>query len=331
MKKIMNNSDNYDSDVVAGFIRMYENNLVFPNGDLSSILLKDKPEKNQCVCIGICDGGHMPAFAGYIKKGILNGASIGKVFKAPNAEDIYKTAKLANMGDGVLLIPMQWNQSLKSEVDKAVNRLKKQNIDARVIEIRDDCMQPKNDISIRISGAGIFLACKIAGAAAMSGMNIDEIEKLLIKVNKNMRTAMNITSSFSLPKDSNPYISFDDNMMQVGVGLHGEEGFETIEMPKAYTVAEHLFRHRINKELNVQAGEEIVLLINDPGSSTLDELLIIYQEEVKQFELKGATIVKSYVGRYVTTLDMDGVSITALRVDEQMKQYLLATEDTLLI
>ena len=327
MNKFMNKAEDYDNEVAKGFIKAYGEKLVFPNGDLSCVVLKEKLKCDQVVCIGVCDGGHMPAFAGYVAKGMLSACSIGKTFRAPSANDICQTVRLAEMGKGVILLPLIWNEELSKEVQIAVETLRKDNIDVSVSEIRDDCMQPKNDVSNRLTSAGIFFACIIAFKAASAGKSKEEIMQLLKKVNDNMRTAANVGGSFCLPTTNEPYMNIEKGKMQVGVGLHGEAGFEIIDFPVAYMTAEHLFRHRINKELNIQPGEDIALLINDLGSATIDEMLIIYQEEAHQFELKGANIVRSFIGRYVTTLDMDGLSITALRLDEQMKKYILEAND----
>lgn len=329
MNKFMNKAEDYDKEVAQGFIKAYGEKLIFPNGDLSCVVLKEKPLNSQVVCVGICDGGHMPAFAGYVASGILFACSVGKTFHSPRAIDIFQTVRLAEMGKGVILIPLIWNEELNKEVQIAVELLKKEGIDVSATEIRDDCMQPKNDSSKRLTGAGIFFACSIASKAASEGKSKEEIMQLLKKVNDNMRTAANVGGSFYLPTTNEPFMNIEKGKMQVGVGLHGEQGFEMIDFPPAYMSAEHLFRHRINKELNIQPKEDIALLINDLGSTTIDELLIIYQEETRQFELNGANIVRSFIGRYVTTLDMDGISITALKLDEQMKKYIIETDDIL--
>lgn len=327
MSKFMNKVDDYDNEVARGFIKAYGKDLVFVNDDLSSIILKDLPIQKKVACVGICDGGHMPAFAGYVSKGMLDGCCVGKTFKSPSCKNIYDTVKRVDMGKGILLFPLIWNIDIKNEVDNAVSQLAKENIDVTIVEIRDDCMQPKNNPALRLTSSGIYLACRIASKAALEGKSKDYILKLMDQVNKNMRTAANVGGSFYLPNSNIPYMKIESGKMQVGVGLHGEEGFEMIDFPSAYLTAEHLFRHRINKELNIQPGDDFILLINDLGSSTIDEMLIIYQEEVHQFELKGANVIKSFIGRYITTLEMDGVSITALRVDEKTKKYFLDDDD----
>ncbi|MBQ1877528.1 MAG: dihydroxyacetone kinase subunit DhaK, partial [Erysipelotrichaceae bacterium] len=280
--------------------------------------------------VGVCDGGHMPAFAGYVGKGMLHGASVGKTLKSPSEDDIYDVIVGTEKGKGCIVIPLIWNDELRNNVENAVGKARENNIDVRIAEIRDDCMQPRNDASVRKTHAGVFFACKIAGSAAEDGRSIDEIMNLLKRVNDNVRTAADIGHSFYLPGQKTPYLQIDEDMMQVGVGLHGEPGFEMVEFPTAYLIAEHLFRHRLNKELKVQPGEEIALMVNDMGSTTLEECLIVFQEEARQFEMKGATIVKSYVGRYMTTLDLDGVAISALRLDEETKKYLLAESDAMI-
>jgi len=327
MNKIMNKPEDYEREVASGFIRAYGEHLLFPNGDLSSVILRKSPETAQTVCVGICDGGHMPVFAGYVKPKMLNACCIGPIFKSPKVTDIIQTVKKVDMGKGVILIPMIFNEEINQTVNTALELLKKDGMNVDVAEIRDDCMQPKNDESIRLTSAGVFLACVIAGGACWDKKEKDDVLSLLKRVNQNMRSAANVGGSFYLPNSNQPFMKIDDGKMQIGVGLHGEEGFEMVDFPSAYLTAEHLFRHRINKELNIQPNEEVVLLINDLGSATIDEMLIVYQEEANQFELKGAKIIRSYIGRYVTTLDMDGVCITALRVDETMKKYIVTSED----
>ena len=323
----MNDPSDYDAEVARGFIKLHSDSLIFPKNDLRQVIRKEVPEVPQTALIGVCDGGHMPAFAGYVGKGMLHGAATGKTFEAAKAEDIFEVIKQADMGKGCILIPLIWNEEASEELKKAVFKAEKENIKVSIAEIRDDCMQPKENKETRLSSAGVFFACKTAGAAAEEGKDLEQILTLLKKVNENMRSAANCGTSFSLPGSKTPFMQIDDGMMQVGIGIHGEPGFEMVSFPSAYEIAEHLFRHRLNKELNFQPNEKAAVLINDLGSTTLDELMIIYGIEAQQFENKGTEIIKAFLGRYLTILDADGVSITALRLDDELEKYLLNDSD----
>ena len=328
MNKIMNEPVNYDREVADGFIRAFGSQLLFPNGDLSVVIRKQKPETAEVAVIGVCDGGHMPAFAGYVGRGMLHGASVGRTFEVPDSEDILSVIENCNMGKGTVIIPLIWNDKLDDAVKAAAESAERRGIKVAVAEIRDDCLQPRNDPKQRKSSAGVFFGCKIAGAAAEEKKSIDEITDILQRVSENTRTASDVGTSFCLPDSKDPFMQVDEGKMQVGVGLHGEPGFEMVDYPRGYEIAEHLFRHRLNAELNVKPEESVAIMINDTGSCTLDELLIIFQEEARQFEAKGAAIIQPFIGRFVTTLDMDGVSISAIRLDEEMKKYLLEPADT---
>lgn len=327
MNKIMNDPANYDRELAAGFIKAFDGSILFPHGDLSVAVRKKMPENGEVAIVGVCDGGHMPAFAGYIGEGLLHGASIGETFKVPSADDIFEVIHRCNMGKGVIIIPLIWNKDLDGVICRAREMAEAGGIRTRTGDIRDDCLQPRNTPELRKGSAGVFFALKIASAAAADGRSLEEITDLISRVNNNTRTATDVGGSFCLPGSNKPFMQIDEGKMQVGVGMHGEPGFEMVDFPTGYEIAEHLFRHRLNAELQVRAGEEVAIMINDAGSATIDELLIIYQEEARQFEAKGVTVVKPYIGRYVTTLDMDGVSISAIRLNEEMKGYLLAEAD----
>lgn len=327
MNKIMNDPVNYDREVADGFIKAYGSQLLFPKDDLSVVARKGLKNRNEVAIIGVCDGGHMPLFAGYVGRGMLHGASVGKTFSIPAADDILAVIELCEMGMGTIILPFVWNERLNKEIEKAVSEAGKKNINVQIAQIRDDCLQPRNYPDQRMSSAGIFYGCKIAGAAAEAGKDIDEIINILTRVNNNTRTATDVGTSFCLPYSKEPFMQINDGMMQVGVGMHGEPGFEMVEYPTGYEIAEHLFRHRLNAELQFRKGEEVAVMINDTGSATIDELLIVYQEEARQFEQKGVHIVKSFIGRFVTALDMDGVSISVIKLDEELKKYLQASAD----
>ncbi len=324
MNKIMNDPVNYDKEVADGFIKAFGSDLLFPKGDLSAVIRKVKPETAEVAVIGVCDGGHMPVFAGYVGKGMLHGASVGRTFEVPESEDILSVIVNCQMGKGAVIIPLIWNEKMSDAIRSAAASAERKGIKVAIAEIRDDCLQPRNDPELRKSSAGIFFACKIAGAAAEEKKDIDEITAILERVNDNTRTASDVGTSFCLPDSREPFMQIDEGKMQVGVGLHGEPGFEMVDYPRGYEIAEHLFRHRLNAELNIRPKDPVAIMINDTGSCTLDELLIIYQEEARQFEAKGAEIIRPFIGRFVTTLDMDGVSISAIRLDSEMKNCLLA-------
>lgn len=321
MNKYMNEKETYFKEVSEGFLKSHQDVLSL-TGDLKQIVRRRSPEKKEVAVIGLGDGGHLPCFAGYVQEGMLHGSVSGEVFQAPSHSDILEVIRHTEMGKGCILIPLLWNEETEQELNIALEEAKKLGIDVSAAYIRDDCMQPRNDPEKRSGHAGVYYACKIAGSAAAEGKSKEEILDILRRVNENIRTAGNYDTFFRLPQEEKAFREIPEDMTQVGVGLHGEEGFETVPFPSAYLVSEHLFRHRLNKELQMKEGEEVALMVNDLGSCSLDERYILAKEICTQFENKGVIVSDLKIGRYVTTLDSDAMSLTALRLDEELKRLL---------
>ncbi|WP_433388326.1 dihydroxyacetone kinase subunit DhaK [Absicoccus porci] len=316
----MNSESQYFQDVMQGVEHLYQNSMRFLDDQYHISVRLQVPHQPRVSIIGICDGGHLPLFAEYVGKEELDGSVQGDVFTAPSIVDIRSLIQEVDQGKGVIVFNFHWDDPYMKNIDQAINSSSANKVYKVVIQ--DDCMQqPWNDFTIRLSGCGLIWAMKIAYTAAKKGMDIIEILTLLTNVQKNMRSASVCANSFYV-NQSHPYLRVDENKMQIGIGIHGEPGFEMVAFPKAETIAEHLFRHRLNQELNLHKGDRVALMINNLGTCSREELMIIFSEEYKQLCQKDINVVISQVGTFVSSLDLNGVAIAILKLNHTTENLL---------
>lgn len=324
MNKIMNLPEDYERNVLDGFLSFHRKEIMSLREDRWNLVRKSHEAERRTAVIAVADGGHLPFPACYIGAGMLDGAVIGDVFRAPRSEDILQVIRAIDRGLGIVIIQMHWQKELSFETALAATAAEKEGIHVCTAVINDDCMPyPRDDIAGRPSLSGLVFAAKIAAAAAMDGYSVDRIAGLLERVKQNLRSAAVAAGSFCLPGSNAPFMRIDPNMMQIGIGLHGEDGFEMIDFPPADTIAEHLFRHRFLKELDLKEGDRVALMVNNLGCAAPDELYMIFREEMNQFEKRGIIVIHPLLGNYISTLDLDGISLSVLQMDEEMQRLYL--------
>ncbi|HXQ93258.1 MAG TPA: dihydroxyacetone kinase subunit DhaK, partial [Nitrososphaerales archaeon] len=175
--------------------------------------------------------------------------------------------------------------------------------------------------------AGTVLVHKIAGARAETRAALDDVRKIADRVISNVRTMGVALSSCINPSVGRPIFSIGENQMEIGIGIHGEAGVERTEIATADTIAEILYT-RVSSDLGLKKGEEVFLLVNGMGGTPLMELLIVSRKVREMLNWDGISVFRATAGNYVTSLEMAGFSLSLLRVDEEMKQMLLAPQST---
>jgi len=198
-------------------------------------------------------------------------------------------------------------------------------IEVSHVIVNDDIAirEPEN----RRGVAGTVLVHKIAGARAETRAALDDVRKIADRVISNVRTMGVALSSCINPSVGRPIFSIGENQMEIGIGIHGEAGVERTEIATADTIAEILYT-RVSSDLGLKKGEEVFLLVNGMGGTPLMELLIVSRKVREMLNWDGISVFRATAGNYVTSLEMAGFSLSLLRVDEEMKQMLLAPQST---
>ncbi len=307
MKKIINKPDEVVGEMLNG--------LAAANPDLKYIEEYGViSRKKKSVKVGVVSGGgsgHEPAHAGYVGRGMLDAAVSG--------------IREANQGKGVLLIIKNYSGDVMN-FEMAQELAEMEGIKVERVIVRDDVSVPDSDVSTRRRGiAGTVLVHKIAGAAAEKGYGLAEVKRIAEKAILNIRSMGAAMSSCTIPAVGKPGFYIGEEEIEVGMGIHGEPGISRLPMVTAEELAEILLE-KILLDMDY-SGARVGLMVNGLGATTYMELCILNGEVNKILRRKGIEIVRTFVGNYMTALEMAGCSISLLKLDDEMLEMLDAPCD----
>ncbi len=323
MKKLVNDVNLVVDEELDGLTLLYPNILQrLPNSNV--ILRKESPVKGKVSLVSGGGSGHEPLHGGFVGKGMLDASIAGEVFTAPPPDQIYSAIRNVHGGRGVLLIINNYSGDLMN-FKLAEEMASDDGIEIGRVVVNDDVAveSPEN----RRGVAGTIFALKIAGAAAERGDNLLDTQRIGERVVANTRSMGVALTSCTLPRVGKPMFALQEDELELGIGVHGEPGIQRTRMMAANEVATVLY-DRVSKDLVLRREEEVVLMVNGMGATPMMELLIFSRKLVKLLHENGTKIFRSFAGSFVTSLDMAGVSLTLLRVDDEMKELLLDPERT---
>lgn len=321
MKKIINDPIHVVSEMLEGFVKA--NPKLKYCKEFEVISKKEKYPK-----VGIVSGGgsgHEPAHAGYVGKGMLDAAVAGNVFASPSPDRVLKGIEEADTGKGVLLIIKNYSGDIMNfEMAKEIAKMNNINIDS--IVVKDDVAVQDGDFSTGRRGiAGTIFVHKIAGAKAEQGGSLAEVKAVAEKVLENTRSMGMAMSSCTLPAVGKPGFTLGEDMMEIGMGIHGEPGVERTAIKSSKEIAKILV-DRILEDCNY-SGAEVAVIVNGMGSTPLMELYILANDVERILSVQGISIYKMIVGNFMTAIDMYGCSITLMKLDDELKELLNAPCD----
>jgi dihydroxyacetone kinase phosphoprotein-dependent L subunit len=271
--------------------------------------------------------GHYPAFAGLVGTGLAAAAACGNMFASPAAGQIYRVAKAASMGGGVLLSYGNYAGDVL-HFSQAQLRLNAEGIETRTVVVTDDIASaPLDQIEKRRGIAGDLTVFKVAGAAADAGLSLDEVERLAQKTNYRTRSLGVAFAGCTLPGATEPLFTVPEGQMSVGLGIHGEPGIYERDLPTASELAELLVSSLLEDKPD-DAGTRVVAIVNGLGTVKYDELFLLFGRIETRLTAAGLEIVEPECGELVTSLDMSGVSLTLLWLDDELAEYWSAPVDT---
>ncbi|MEO1224661.1 MAG: dihydroxyacetone kinase subunit DhaL [Pseudomonadota bacterium] len=320
-RKLINDPDRLIEDLIDGMVSAHPD-LICVEGDTGrAIVALNGPREGK---VGIVVGGgsgHEPAFAGYVGRGLADAASLGNIFASPSPSQIMDAAFSADGGAGVLFLYGNYTGDVMN-FGMAEEALAKQGIMARSFVVTDDIASaPKDRIAERRGIAGDFFVFKVAGAAADLGLPFDAVEVAAARANAATRTMGVALSACILPQTGQANFDLPAGMMEIGMGIHGEPGIERGPAESADAVTERLLSPIID-ELGLRPGDRVAVLVNGLGSTALMELYILHRRAAAMLADLEVTIHRSWVGEYCTSLDMEGASITVMRLDDDLQLWL---------
>ncbi|QTL99569.1 dihydroxyacetone kinase subunit DhaK [Iocasia frigidifontis] len=327
MKKIINDPDNFVDEMIEGLLKAHPEELRTVGDDLRELVRKDAPVKDKVAIATGGGSGHLPIFLGYVGKGMLDGVVIGDVFASPSAQQMYNVTKEIDSGKGVLYLYGNYGGDCMN-FDMASEMAEMDDIKVETVLVTDDvASSPKGEEEKRRGVAGLVFAYKIAGAKAAAGAELEEVAAVTRKALSNIRTMGVALSPCTIPQVGKPTFEIADDEMEIGMGIHGEPGIHRGPLKSADEIAETILA-AIFEDGPYTEGDEVAVLLNGLGATPQEELYIVYRKVAEILNDKGIKIYRNLIGEYATSMEMAGMSITLLKLDEELKDLLDAPADT---
>jgi dihydroxyacetone kinase-like protein len=326
LKKIINHADTIVDEMLNGMVKAHTNHLK----RLPGTTIVVRKQLSETPKVGIVSGGgsgHEPSHTGYVGKGMLDAAVAGEVFTSPTPDQVLEAIKAVDQGKGVLLVIKNYNGDVMN-FEMAAELAEIEGIKVDHVIVNDDiAVEDSTHTSGRRGVAGTFLVHKAAGALAEKGASLDEIKRTaeqLIEQTKSLGVAL---SPAYVPGSGNPGFEIGDDEIEIGIGIHGEPGISREKLKKANEIAD-LLLNKIISELELKNGDEVGVLVNGLGSTPLMELYVLNNRVTDVLEEKGIRIAKTFVGEFMTAIEMAGASITLAKLDPNLKELLFAPAQT---
>ncbi len=324
MKKIINNPIDFVDETLDGLIKSHPKVYSLAS-DNSRVITRAIKSRNKVGLVTGGGSGHLPVFTGYIGKGLLDSCAIGSVFASPSVEQIASAIRNANNEKGVLCILGNYGGDVMN-FEMACEIVKEEGIETKTVIVADDIASAKvNERDKRRGIAGMIFVFKVAGALAERGASLEDIYKIASDTNSNVRTLGVALSPCILPEAGKPTFEINKDEIEIGMGIHGEPGISREKLKSANDLTDDICK-RILDDFNL-SNQEVGLMINSLGATPLEELYIVSRRVVENFNNHKISIFKNYVGRYATSMEMAGMSITVLKLNNKIKENLIAPTD----
>ncbi|SHH44652.1 dihydroxyacetone kinase subunit DhaK [Clostridium grantii] len=320
MKKIINNPNFVVEDMLKGLAAAYPEYL--KKIDSADVLVrKDSPIKGKVALVSGGGSGHEPAHAGYVGQGMLHGAVVGSVFTSPTPDEIYEAIKAVDGGEGVLLVVKNYTGDIMN-FEMAKEFADMDEIKVETVVVNDDVAVEDSLYTAGRRGiAGTVFVHKIAGAKAENGANLSEVKAVAEKVIANVRSMGMALTSCIVPAAGKANFTLSENEMEIGMGIHGEPGTHKEDIKEADQIVDHLIE-KILKDMPVSKKEKVAVMINGLGSTPNMELYIVNKRVSEVLLEKGINVHKTFIGEYMTALEMAGFSISILKLDDELIELL---------
>lgn len=326
MKKLINDPEDVVDEMLDGMLSAHPDRLRrLP--DTQVVVREDAPVDEKVGVVSGGGSGHEPTHAGYIGDGMLDGAAAGNVFSSPTADEFEALIEACDAGDGVLAVVKNYEGDVMN-FETAIELVEMTGTEVATVVVDDDvAVEDSLYTSGRRGVCGTILVHKAAGAKAAAGADLEEVQRVAEKVVDNVGTMGTALTSCVTPEKGEPTFDLGENEIELGIGIHGEPGTERTEKMSADEITEEL-TESVLSDLDLSEGQEVATIVNGMGATPMMELFIVNNRLQELLGEHGLETWDAWVGDYMTSLDMEGCSITVCAVDEELKQLLGATVDT---
>ncbi len=324
MKKLINKVEDVVIEMCKGIVKAHPE---LSLNEKYKIISRNEINKQKVTLISGGGSGHEPSHAGFVGKGMLDAAVCGDVFASPSTMQVYNAIVKTQSDKGTLLIIKNYSGDCMN-FDAAAEMAEDDDITVEKVYVNDDIAVKDSLYTVGRRGvAGTIFVHKIAGAAAEEGLDLKQVKNVAQKVIDNVRTIGFALTSCTVPAKGSPTFKIEDDEMEFGVGIHGEPGIAREKLATADELAVRMV-DLLAGDLPFNSGDEVALLINGLGGTPLQELYLFNNSVVNAMNDKNLKIYKTFVGNYMTSIDMAGASISLLKLDDELKRYLDAEAAT---
>lgn len=324
MTHLFDDPKRFMEDMLIGFLDANQRYVV---GVPGGVVRATQTRRGKVAVVVGGGSGHYPAFCGVVGQGFADGAVVGNIFTSPSTDDAYHVGKAASGGGGVLFSTGNYAGDVMN-FDLAQERLRAAGIDTRNVYVTDDVASaPVAEIAKRRGIAGDFVVFKVAGAAAEAGYDLDEVERVARWANDRTRTMGVGLDGCTMPGAVDALFHVPAGMMGVGLGIHGEPGIAEEDLPPAADLA-RLLLDKVLVEEPADSNKRVGTILNGLGATKYEELFVVWKTVSALLREKGYTVVDPEVGELVTSLDMAGISLTLVYLDDELEKFWKSPADT---
>jgi dihydroxyacetone kinase len=320
MNRIINNPDQVVEDMLQGYLKAHAGE-VSATANPRVVKLARAPMAGK---VGVVTGGgsgHEPAFLGYVGENLVDAVAIGEIFSSPTAKSFYDAFRAAEAGRGVACLYGNYAGD-NMNVKMAIKLAEKDGIRVRTVVANDDVPSaPKAEREKRRGVAGEILMWKVGGAKAAMGGSLEEVVAAAQKAIDNCRSIGIGLSPCTIPAVGKPNFHINDGEMEVGIGHHGEPGIKVMKTKPAREMAD-LMLETVLPDLPFESGQEVAVLVSGLGATPVDELYILYARLAEVLAAKGIGVRFNFIGNLFTSLEMMGVTLTLMKLDDELEACL---------
>jgi dihydroxyacetone kinase-like protein len=322
MKKFINDPKQLVPELLEGFTRAFPRHVKL-SGTNTIVRAMAKPAgKVRVVTLG--GSGHEPGLSGFVGRGMLDSSVAGEIFAAPGAAKCIEALRDACAGGEAALLIVLNHAGDVLAANITMQAVEREKLNVKMVLTEEDISSPAGD---RRGLVGCVAVYKVAGAAAENGASLKKCVEVAQRMANNMRTLAVAVRTATHPSSGQPIFELGDDEMEIGMGQHGEAGTGRMQLKSANEAAE-IMLERLLADLEVNEAEELLVILNGAGATTLMELYLIFRRVAQVLEEKKIKLVRSAIGEFITTQEQAGFQMMIARMDRELVDLWDAPADT---
>ncbi|HEO5680300.1 TPA: dihydroxyacetone kinase subunit DhaK [Streptococcus agalactiae] len=314
MKKILNQPTDVVTEMLDGLA--YVHNDLVHRIEGFDIIARNEEKSGKVALISGGGSGHEPSHAGFVGEGMLSAAVCGAVFTSPTPDQVLEAIKEADEGAGVFMVIKNYSGDIMN-FEMAQDMAEMEGIEVASVVVDDDIAVEDSLYTQGKRGvAGTILVHKILGHAARHGKSLQEIKAIADELVPNIHTVGLALSGATVPELGKPGFVLAEDEIEFGIGIHGEPGYRKEKMQPSKALATELV-DKLIESFDAKSGEKYGVLINGMGATPLMEQYVFANDVAKLLEDKGIEVNYKKLGNYMTSIDMAGLSLTLIKLENQ--------------